>query len=286
MKKIKFYDFLENVSLGFMGFFLSMMFFGMFVKTSPNVKMTESQEIEVREQYNIKKKIKIAIVDVGVDFSHPLLKNFRSKNQEFESLDISHGTSVAGVIVNHLNQIYSNKAQALFEIQSFKYDLSQKNSYSYLMNLKKAIDSEPDILNISTSGEEFFDLEASLIKLAQMKGIKVIVAAGNDASFQKHYPCSLEKVLCVGHLDGNKINYRSNYGDDVKLYAQGTSVYVPILGKMYDYASGSSFATPVVSAYEASLLVDRSKTEKYFFGKIKIPINNRSVAGGLNGTYK
>ncbi len=81
----------------------------------------------------LSQKIKIAIVDTGVDFSHPLLAPFESQmHKKIPSMDFhGHGTHVAGIIAHHLNQIYGKQAPELFEFASFPYVLGGDNMKSY-----------------------------------------------------------------------------------------------------------------------------------------------------------
>lgn len=276
MKTNRIYNLLEMICVVI--FILSC---GVLVKTSKILNPKPKTDQEVLKAYHLKRKIKIAIVDTGVDFSHQILTAYKTKNQEPEKMYNPHGTQVAGVIALNLYNVFGEDAKHLFEIESFQYFLDEygKSNYSYYSALDRATISKPDIMNISTSGEDYFLEEDVFLTHAKQEGIKIIVAAGNEGDIANHYPCSLKVVVCVGYLDGNKINRQSNFGHDVKFYAQGTNIILPSFDKKYDIGSGSSYAAPVVAAYEASLMVS-PKIEKLqeIRNKIKEVSPNRNLA--------
>lgn len=209
------------------------------------------------------KKIKIVVIDTGIDYSHPLLKNYMpAKVDPIQSNVTSpHGTHVAGIIASNLNKVYGKKAWELFEIESVWFDEDNNN---LVQALKIAIDKKPAIINVSISGKGFNDAEEALFKKAKKAGIKIVVAAGNNSTDEKRFPCGYESALCVANLDGYELYYSSNYGDHVKIEAQGTRILsaYPKQGKM-NYATGTSMAAPLVTAYFASAMVNK-KSVKYF----------------------
>lgn len=217
------------------------------------------------------KKIKIAIVDTGVDFSHPLLKAYRSKSNllQDEIDTMGHGTSVAGVMVIHLEKVYGKMASHFFEIQSFKYvpDSSdtEDTMVSYKSALARAVASTPDILNISTSGFGYDWTEYSLLVQANKQGTITVVAAGNEGTESPTFPCSYTDVLvCVGNVDNNGVIVpSSNYGPSVVVYAQGKDVFTSYPSNNWVFQTGTSFSSPLVASHFASLLVNPSTDREF-----------------------
>ena len=134
--------------------------------------------------------IKIAVIDTGVDFSHPDLLgwgedgkviggfNFIVENEP--PMDTNgHGTQVAGVIAADGEKIgVAPKAKIL------AYKVSEDGegvSTEFIIRaINKAIEDKVDIINISL-GENKIDHEIDrAINHALEKGIFVVTAAGND----------------------------------------------------------------------------------------------------------
>ena len=134
--------------------------------------------------------IKIAVIDTGVDFSHPDLLgwgedgkviggfNFIVENEP--PMDTNgHGTQVAGVIAADGEKIgVAPKAKIL------AYKVSEDGegvSAEFIIRaINKAIEDEADIINISL-GENKTDYKIDrAVNRALEKGIFVVTAAGND----------------------------------------------------------------------------------------------------------
>ena len=234
--------------------------------------------------------VTVAVIDSGVDDTHPDLKNrvvgsIDFTNSDTEADQYGHGTQVAGVIVqNSPNNV---------KIKSYKIADSNGNStMSYIVSALKTIASEqnaPKILNMSlvvnvtgdsTSTRNYFE---NVVSELDKKGCTIVSAAGNkneDAS--SYFPASIPQVITVAasDSDNNKATY-SNYGSVVDIAAPGTHIYTTIMGGGYTRdVSGTSLATPFVSAAAATLLsMDGSLKASQLESKIKsaaFPINDNT----------
>ena len=117
-------------------------------------------------------------------------------------------------------------------------------------------------------------LEEAINNATIAKGAIVIAASGNDGKSQKittdadgnvvetrhvSIPAILKNVVSVGNVkkvsvDGNvsySIDESSTYNEDVHISAPGANVYSTYINPDYIYWSGTSFATPYVSAAAA-----------------------------------
>lgn len=224
-----------------------------------------------------KKKIRIAIVDTGVDFSHPLLYSFKAPNQnEYNTTDThGHGTHVAGIIAYHLNQVFGYRASSLFEIASFKYNSDFfSNIDSYNAALLEAYTWSPDFVNISSSGNMSHPLEKLIMDGFRLKNVKVIVAAGNNGSALAEYPCGYIEVYCVGNLEKDfTLSPSSNYGPFLSHYALGTDILSSLPNHQLGWWSGTSQAAPLVTAALASK--EFSDFSSFYFSD-KVFINIKS----------
>ena len=234
--------------------------------------------------------VTVAVIDSGVDDTHPDLKNrvvgsIDFTNSDTEADQYGHGTQVAGVIVqNSPNNV---------KIKSYKIADSNGNStMSYIVSALNTIASEqnaPKILNMSlvvnvtgdsTSTRNYFE---NVVSELDKKGCTIVSAAGNkneDAS--SYFPASIPQVITVAasDSDNNKATY-SNYGSVVDIAAPGTHIYTTIMGGGYTRdVSGTSLATPFVSAAAATLLsMDGSLKASQLESKIKsaaFPINDNT----------
>jgi subtilisin family serine protease len=206
------------------------------------------------------KGVVVAIIDTGLDTRHPELQskivysgNFVSHDQQkFD--DDEHGTAVAGVIAatanNDLGIVGMAPDVKLMALKACwhenKGSSSRCDSFSLVKALVKALELEPDILNLSLSGP-IDPLIARLVKRASGQGM-IIVGAVDQAVGMKHsFPANMVEVIAVtappiGHLD-------SSWG--VSFLAPGIDILTTAPGSAYAFESGSSMATAHVSGVAA-----------------------------------
>lgn len=92
----------------------------------------------------------------------------------------------------------------------------------------------------------------SAIQYAKNRGTLVVVAAGNSGRTGVSLPGCISHSTTIGAVDSkNKIARFSGQGGAVDLVAPGVNLYAPVLGSGYATWSGTSMATPVVSAVAA-----------------------------------
>lgn len=129
--------------------------------------------------------------------------------------------------------------------------------------IKYAENMGASICNLSMGISEDEPILYEAMKNSQML---FVVAAGNgengtekgkDSDLFPTYPgaYNLKNIITVGNLqaDGN-LNYTSNYGDaSVDLVAPGTAILSTYPANQYAYMTGTSMATPLVTAVAALL---------------------------------
>lgn len=134
--------------------------------------------------------IKIAVIDTGVDFNHPDLLgwgeggkviggyNFVQENQ-LPMDSNGHGTKVAGIIAANGNTI---GVAPNAKILAYKVSEDGEGVSSELISgaIKKAIEDEADIINISLGVNRTNSKIDTAVNYALDKGIFVVTAAGND----------------------------------------------------------------------------------------------------------
>ena len=134
--------------------------------------------------------IKIAVIDTGVDFNHPDLLgwgesgkviggyNFVQENQ-LPMDSNGHGTKVAGIIAANGNTL---GVAPNAKILAYKVSEDGEGVSSELISgaIKKAIEDEADIINISLGVNRTNSKIDTAVNYALDKGIFVVTAAGND----------------------------------------------------------------------------------------------------------
>ncbi|MBI3631627.1 MAG: S8 family serine peptidase, partial [Candidatus Staskawiczbacteria bacterium] len=89
----------------------------------------------------------------------------------------------------------------------------------------------------------------SSINYARSKGKSVVAAAGNSGGAGVSIPGCVSKVITVGAVDDiNVVTSWSSKGKSLELVAPGVTILSSVIGGGYESWSGTSMATPHVSA--------------------------------------
>ncbi|MFC7373072.1 S8 family serine peptidase [Fictibacillus iocasae] len=212
-----------------------------------------------------KKKVTVAVLDSGVDYNHPDLKGnilpgYDTVHEDANPMDDQgHGTLVAGIIAARLNNSLGvsgiNPYAKILPVKvSDKY--GRASHTDIIEGMYYAISQKADIINMSLGGVKRSDLYYRAVRDAYRSGILVVAAAGNEDS-DVLYPAAYPETLSVGATDKNDfVTDFSNYGPMLDITAPGESINSTSLGG-YEYADGTSFATPIVSGMASLLLAQQ-----------------------------
>lgn len=226
------------------------------------------------KKFRKKRDVIVAVIDTGIDPTHPHLKNNihvvsgpmnlnnfgidfskgqHTLNRPFD--DHGHGTHIAGIIKSIFSDV---------RILSLKYynprASGEDNLNSTINALRFAIHNNVDIINYSGGGPEASQEEYELLKLANKKGILVVAAAGNEESNidQKksyYYPASygLDNIITVTAHDFKlAILPSSNYGQkSVDVSAPGDKIRSSLPHGRMGNLTGTSQATAFVTGVAA-----------------------------------
>jgi len=210
----------------------------------------------------------VAVIDTGIDGNHPDLKDkiITTINLTGEPLVESHGTHVAGTIAANgwlLGGAYRAK---LIDIKVISRQGG--NIDNIVKAIALAASSGAHIINMSLGGSGLSQSDihrlTDVINYAWNKGTICIAAAGNDGTSVcspdvYEYPASVDRAESVGacnvsdDLNNISLAYFSNENNQVDLSACGSNVASTIIGGKYAAYSGTSMATPHVSAMAAVL---------------------------------
>ena len=227
--------------------------------------------------------VTVAVVDMGFDTSHPDLKgnllagyNAYAKNSTLpvpDRINYGHGTHVAGII----SGVSNNKtgiSGASYNAKVLPIAISHKsvsnewvadsesicNAMDYVM--KNAKNMNIRVVNMSIGGA---NINAETLIRTKIKeayetyGIVTVASAGNldgRSSAFAHYPSDIDECVAVMAFERSNASVRrsslSNYNrsasDHKDIGAPGEDILSTYLNHGYESLSGSSMATPFVSA--------------------------------------
>ncbi|MDH0868234.1 S8 family serine peptidase [Mitsuaria sp. GD03876] len=209
--------------------------------------------------------IKIAILDTGIDASHPDLAgrlvpgwNFYDGNADTSDVH-GHGTAVAGAAAAALNNGIG-VASVAGQAQLMPVRIADPNAYAYwstvAQGLTWAADQGARVANISYSGVAGSTTVQSAADYLRSKGGLVVVSAGNNGIDEGLVPtASMIPVSATDETD-TKTSW-SSYGSFVALAAPGQNIWTTQRGGSYGAWWGTSFASPVVAGTVALLMSAR-----------------------------
>ncbi|MFF0303608.1 type VII secretion-associated serine protease mycosin [Streptomyces sp. NPDC004562] len=227
--------------------------------------------------------VTIAVVDSGVDGSHPDLTGQVLKGKDFtgggnaQEDVLGHGTKMASLIAGHGHGAGNSsgviglapKAKIL-PLRTLQKDSDRNLDETWGAAVKYAVDHGAKVINLSIANDGGKTLSAGreAIAYAQQHDVVVVAGSGNDGYSAVSEPAALPGVISVGAVD-EKANLwaDSNTGKGLSLTAPGVKIVGanPTMSNGYGVGSGTSDATAYVSA--AAALV-RSKYPDLTAGQV------------------
>jgi subtilisin family serine protease len=219
-----------------------------------NENSTISTYFQIDDSWKLRtgKGVKIAVIDSGIEASHPDLQDkikesvvarTDHKRVVFDKCEpadsAGHGTACAGIIAKIAPdaEIYSIKVLGAGGLG---------DGYTFLAGLEYAIKQRYHIVNLSlgTTKPQFFAPLHDLLDRAYQAGCIVVAAANNlpQPSFPSVFSSSLISVS--KHEDADPFNFGFRYGEVIELTAPGVNVRTAWLGDSYKILTGNSFACP------------------------------------------
>lgn len=210
------------------------------------VKKVQAQEDEVI----------VAVVDSGINSSHPLFEGRLSECKDMTASetgyndDSGHGTNVAGVVADSTQGVN-------VKIMAIKVLDSQGNGSAMIaaVGLEYAARNGADIINASFVSKNcsvrFHDAQ----KVAEENDCVLVVSAGNhgiDMDKEVCCPSHIKEVVTVTAINDQSLPYKSNcFGSMVDVTAPGVGITCASKNGGYMQNTGTSFAAPHVAAIAA-----------------------------------
>ncbi len=215
-------------------------------------------KIQAPQAWNIthsSSTIKIAILDSGIDSTHPDLASKIVAKQNFTDSKTTedvygHGTHVAGIaaaITNNNTGVAGLGYNASLMNVKVLSD-SGGGSYSWIIQgIIWAADNGANVINMSMNGYVDSDAMKQAVDYAWNKGAVIVVASGNNGNSTPTYPASYNNCIAVAATDQNdKLYSFSDYGNWVDVAAPGSTIST-MVGDKYGTMGGTSMAAPLVS---------------------------------------
>jgi serine protease len=218
-------------------------------------------------------KVRIAVIDSGVDLDHNELKDvliagydFANGDSEPED-DAGHGTKVTGIIgAKGQNSIRTcgvawNINIEIMPLKFMKKDGSSTSGYTSdaIDAINYAVNNGAQIINASWGFDTRSRSLEDAINYAKSRGVLFVCSAGNNSENNDevaHYPSNykIDNIISVAAMNryGELASF-SNYGRySVHVAAPGSSLTTTALDNtITSYASGTSFAAPFVTGIAA-----------------------------------
>lgn len=222
----------------------------------------ETDAVSALDYYKLKAKstINIAVVDSGINYNHELFKNrvvrtkvdFSSEATSDEMDTYGHGTDVTGAIAKSTP---NNVKFANYKIYNSQGKATSSMALSALEYIKQ-LPNKPDIINCSILFDSgLFTIISELVDM----GVTVVAAAGNDGTEVYYEPAIFDNVITVAATNyyGKPCSF-TNYGSCVDISAPGEYIHTADTSSnsAYTFVNGTSFATPIVSAAAAYVLME------------------------------
>ena len=208
----------------------------------------------------------IAVVDTGVDLSHPDLASKIVQGYDFVNGDTDprddhgHGTHVAGIAAaignNGIGVAGVSWGARIMPLKVL--DARGDGTYfDIIQAIQYAADHGARVINLSLGGSQADPNLLAALEYARDRGCMVVAATGNQGG-SLLYPAVYDDAFAVAATTDSRVRPAySNYGAGVDIAAPGGSQAVGIYslapGSSYATLYGTSMATPHVSGLVALL---------------------------------
>jgi subtilisin family serine protease len=258
------------------------------------IRGVDVRALEAWDQPLPARPVVVAVIDTGVDFSHPDLKGTAWVNEaeakgqpgvdddgngyvdDINGYDFigqksdptddhGHGTHVAGVIAAQRNNGIGTAGVA-WNTRIMALRFLGKHGSGSLAGAVQAIDYATRmgarIANNSWGGGPYSQILSDAIKRSGEAGLLFVLAAGNNGENLDQnptYPVGYKhpNMIAVAAIDnrGRLANFSSYGADIVDIAAPGQNILSTVLDGKYDSWSGTSMSSPFVAAAASLLLM-------------------------------
>ena len=219
--------------------------------------------------------LKIGVIDTGIDGSHPALSHDPARinygtigpERRVAGNDL-HGTGVLALLAGDPRSSTPGLVpRAKFYVADIFFADESGHPVSTTMHLLEAFDwmerLQVQIINLSLSGPKDELVQTAIARMSRTRtvdgatrsGAIFIAAAGNGGpGAPPSYPAAYAEVLAVTAVGRDLRGYRrANQGDYIDVAAPGVDIWTALPDGRQGFQTGTSFATPYVTAIVASI---------------------------------
>jgi len=250
-------------------------------------------DAELVHPYNKGTGVKVAIIDTGIDYTHPDLNDNYVAGCDFANDDNDpmdgggHGTHCAGIVAAEDNEIGVIGVAPAVELYIAKSLFDDGSAYisDIVDGIEWAVEEEVDVISMSLGIDIDFQSWHDACDAADGAGIVVVAAAGNNGNPSGSednvgYPARYSSVIAVAATDSNDERaWWSSTGPDVDVAAPGVGIWSTYPGG-YEYMSGTSMACPHVAGTVALVIAsDPDLTNAEVRERLKSTADDLGAAG-------
>lgn len=209
--------------------------------------------------------VKVAVLDTGIDYSHPdLAANYKGGynfvgNNSNPMDDHGHGTHVAGTVAavdNSIGVIGVAPEASLYAVKVINR-LGWAWEDDIIAGVQWCVANGMQVASMSFGGAGYSAAWETACNNAYAQGVLLVAAAGNSGAGADtvSYPAKFASVIAVAATDSN--NNRASFsstGPAVELAAPGVGVLSTTRGGGYAAWNGTSMACPHVSGAAALVM--------------------------------
>ncbi|WP_248905790.1 S8 family peptidase [Halocatena marina] len=203
----------------------------------------------------------IAIIDTGIDASHPDLQDNLGSGHAVTSClfgcdydwgdDNGHGTHCAGIAnaVNNSEGVVGVSTNATLHAVKVLNFFGSGSHSDIAAGIEYVADQGWDVASLSLGGSQSSAV-ADAVEYAYNRGVLVVAAAGNSGPCTDcvGYPAAEPNAIAVSATNDNDgLAEFSSTGPEVEIAAPGADIYSTYNGDSYDTLSGTSMACPHVA---------------------------------------
>lgn len=213
---------------------------------------------------NLGYDVKVAVIDTGIDLSHPALQEALAPASEWWDFydddalpqeegilgegGYGHGSNVAGII----RQVAPRAT--LMPLRVLGPD-GTGSVADLVAAIQWAVDKGANIINLSLGSDSFSSSVSAALLNASYKGVLVVASTGNTGDTRVTYPASYATLpltgwlrLSVTSVDANDAKSSfATYGYSVEVAAPGENVFGPAPEEQVTAWTGTSMAAPMAS---------------------------------------